>query len=447
MALGRSTNLAYILAGANFGAEIYIYNLKNLLPTSRNAEIPVINLTENTDLCANLIENYQKLNEEIMLCVSGDNLEKLQNLEIKKVSDFLPEAPILSKIDLSEIDFVIQRSEPMKFPFPPAGKKNINQFLSQIKGFFPNFTFNCPINLNDKEIPQEVDRILGKNISTPTAEFNFKDNNLAAALVKISQEYQKIYQNKAVKLVIKPKDSAQSLGVFSIEFNDNGFDLEGLNSQETSELYAIQSYKIKNDLSPKELEKIIKTLCHAQGVKNCQNIKDLTKNQLIKNLYGDIILLQPFIEGVALGDIRVNLLKNEKGNFYIAGQTFRQSTHRKDQKFTTSYSSGGATSQPISIITKDEQKNLLLGINSVLEVLNRNLKQKYHDSLELGADFMLVGNGKDVLLGEINHHCQALIPISEAMAKAVDKDAFYESGLGLVTKAIKDWMALQNKAI
>jgi hypothetical protein len=516
MAVGRSTNLAYILSCAKLGHEVYIYDLaNNFLPKEPKSLISTFYLTGNNLLCSCLLKNYQKLNEEIMLCVAQNNLQKLHKLKVKKVAEFLApnimsQSLPLKKVILSEIEFIIQRLEPMKAPFPPVGKANMDQILTQIQKLFPQFIFNCPLYLGDKEVPQEINRILQKQIATPTASFVLKGRgkncapslqdeemehkaclalpdrlsvpkkniskenisgenmpdgnvsggnisggnikNLPKTLELMAKEYQKLYGKKTVKLVFKPKNSAQSLGVFAIEFAKNGLNLLAIKTKKITELRAAQIYKISNYLSGEELEKIIEILCYIQNLKNVRNarnlrgLKKISRAEIIqgaKNLYNQEILVQPFLEGVKSGDVRTNFLKDQNGNFYIAGHTFRKSLRIEKKNFTTGYSAGGATSQPILILKKTEIKNLLSKAVLILKILNGPLKTKYHHVIELGADFILVGDGKNIFLGEINHHCQALIPISEAMAGATDPKFLYGFGLGLTAKAITDTIALQ----
>ena len=447
MVLGRNTSLSYILSCAKLGHEVYIYNLVNSLPKNRAEAILAFHLTGNKTLCDNLIKNYQELNQEIMLCVAAANLEELHNLKIKKVADFLPEQNELEALNLSDVEFVIQRLEPMKAPFPPAGEEDVNDILRQLKNLFPKLVFNCPINLSDKEIPLQINQLLKDKIATPTAEFKLGDENFSSALELMTQEYQKLYGAKAAKLVFKPKNSAQSLGVFAVEFVENGLNLASLKARKIAELRATQIHEIKTDLDQKELKKIIEILCFVQNTKSAKALADLTEDEILKtanSLYQDEVLLQPFLEGIKFGDIRTNFLKDAKGDFYIAGHTFRKSLHSTDKNFTTAYSTGGATSQPVTVLLKEELKNLQIKTAAILEILNGPLKAEYRDSIELGADFILVGDGKNIFLGEINHHCQGLIPLSEAMAKAVDEDADYEGGLGFTSRAVRDGIVMQE---
>jgi len=505
MVLGRNTSLAYILSSVKLGHEVYVYNLEKNLPKSRNSSILALHLTSNIKLCQALVKNYEQRNLEIMECVEKKDLKKLHQLKIQKVSDLVSIEPILRRDDnvsgiirrnksgslpakletfspvkletfspvkiealspvkieilsprlhdgvhtqakttlkLNEVNFVIQRLEPMKSPFPPAGKKDVNETLKELKKLFPKFIFNCPINLGDKETPQKINRLLKEKIATPTAEFSIDDETVANQVKSMSAEYKKLYKKTFAKLVFKPKDSAQSLGVFAVEFCENGLDFLSLKTQELADLRATQLYKIKNNLNEKELKKIIEILCYVQNFKSDKSLIELTRAQILKNakkLYHGKILVQPFLEGVKSGDIRTNFLKDKKGNFYVAGNTFRKSLRLENKNFTTAYSTGGATSQPIEILKKEEIKNLKKKIKMILDVLNGSLKEKYKNVIELGADFILVGDSKNIFLGELNHHCQGLVPLSEAMARAVNDKVKYEFGLGFTTKNLMDAM-------
>lgn len=447
MALGRNTSLSYILSGVALGHEVYIYNFTGDLPKNRDDEISALHLTADKALCENLLKNYQQRNGEIMTQVAAKNLEKLIALPVQRVAEFLPQEMQLKSLKLNEVEFLVQRLEPMKAPFPPAGQQDVNQVLAQLKNLFPQYVFNCPIGLGDKEIPQEINRILNAKIATPTAEFELNDDALANAMKSMMVECRNLYSSSDAKLVFKPKNSAQSLGVFAVEFTEDGLDFVALKKQKISEINASQNHQIKNNLSDVELKKIIEVLCYVQNVKSDEMLNNVAPEQILKtarNLYNDKILVQPFLQGVAVGDIRVNILKNSHGDFYIAGQTFRKSLRHEDKNFTTGYSSGGATAQPVTILQPEEISNLFSKSEMILKILNGELRQKYHNVIELGADFILVGDGKNIFLGEINHHCQALIPLSEALVHAIDKNAIYKGGLELTSQAITNWISHQN---
>jgi glutathione synthase/RimK-type ligase-like ATP-grasp enzyme len=153
-------------------------------------------------------------------------------------------------------------------------------------------------------------------------------------------------------------------------------------------------------------------------------VKDLSP-EIAKELYNEEVLLQPFLEGVRLGDVRVCILKNQNGDFYIAGNVFRKSVKSTDNNFTTAYSTGSSCPHPISFLSAQEQEDLKQKSAKILTILNGKLRQKYRDVTELGADFILVGNDKELLLSEINHLCPGLLPIAEAIERRV-----YDGGLG-----------------
>lgn len=440
MKLGNNASLAYILAAIDLGFDVYIHNLEDNFAQNNNAQILAINLNKKQKFSCELIKKYQELNQKITKF--SDNLEQLQFIKVK---NFLPQNLTKTKIKLSDLNFIIQRLEPMKYPFPPQGKANIDDILQQIKKIFPNFIFNCPIKLHDKKAPLKINDILQRAIATPTFEFSFNDSSLSKAFCNAKKFYNEIYQKQKLKLVIKPLDSAQSLGVFAIEFDENGLNLSKLQKKSILSLKSQEIYQIQPDLDQKQLENIIKLLCFVQNsAKNCNlhQINAQEVNLTVKRLYGTKILVQPFIHGISQGDIRINLLKDQSGNFYQAGQVFRKSLHQNDNNFTTTYSSGGSISQKITNLSEFEQKNLQNLVKIILKILNNDLKNDYKNSLELGLDFMLVGNKKDLLLGEINHHCPALLPVSEAIHGLEDKN--YKYGLGLTKRAIKDCIKMQE---
>ena len=173
-------------------------------------------------------------------------------------------------------------------------------------------------------------------------------------------------------------------------------------------------------------------------------IDEINPNQIVEGaaeLYTAEILAQPFLEGIKDGDIRANFSKDAAGNFYLAGCTFRNSAREESvDDFTTCYTSGGAVSKPIFVLSPQYKSALLEKCAVILRVLNAELREKYQNSVELGADFILVGDEKSVMLGEINHHCPALLPISEAMAGKEN----YDGGLGYAKRAIRDGLKLQS---
>ncbi len=392
MALGRNTSLAYILSAIELGYEVFIYDLakNNDIFTKENIEVEFFPKTDSD----HIISEFKKINKQILQFIKDENFADLVKLEIVKTGINLPK----KIITLKDIDLIIQRLEPMKAPFPPRGNADIDDVLQKLKNIFPKLKFNCPAGLRDKDL-QEFEAI-----AIPTIEFEIN---------------QKVPGTFLKKFVIKPKNSAQSLGVFAIEIDENGLDFADLENAGE-----VQIYKVK----PQNIDEIIKFLCQVQADK---------KNVAVDQLYNGKILLQPFLEGVRFGDIRVNILKNEKGDFYVAGKVFRKSLKSATgDSFTTGYITGSSTSYPVTFLTKDEQENLAKNCQEILTILNKKLRQKYENSLELGLDFILVGNKKDLMLSEINHHCVGLLTIAEAVERAIDDKAIYDGGLGLSKAAI-----------
>lgn len=505
MTLGQSTTLAYIASVLQKGHEVSIYNLPKadqIFSDAENGQISVITLAPNMEFSQHLIQQYQAINMDIVQLTilqnqpSLSNQEKetligLHNLQPKKVSKitakFENELKQASegRLALEEAEFVIQRIEPMKAPFPPAGNQNFDENLRVLQSTFPNFILNCPIGLGDKQTPLEIDRILAESekatISTPAADFRLLKtteedkeirNKLAESIGFARKQYRMFYPGRSSlgKVVIKPENSAQSLGVFAIEFDGNGLNLESLREKSINELSNIQIYKIRPNLQPQQLRQVVEILCFIQAFKasdyqlkemNSRKINSFSPKEIIqkaRELYNNNILVQPFLEGVKLGDVRMNLLKNENGDFYVAGFTFRQSARSAGgEKFTTCLTTGSSIAQPVCCLTKAEQKNLMSNGQILVNILNNELHQKYVNSTELGADFLLVGDQKNVRLGEINHTCPALIPISEAMSE-VQEELFktkekqeeiseYKGGLGFISRAIDDLIKIQQNRL
>lgn len=508
MVLGKNSTLAYIAASLEIsersGGKVYVYNLQTDFENSLT-EISVLELSKDQKICHDLVKNFKKENQQIVNLAAFGHFSLNKN---RQFSEIVPDGFDTLKITIkpSEIDLIIQRIEPMKWPFPPVGDRNVDDILKTFRALFPKKIFNCPIDLNDKETPQIINRLLCKKklppIAIPTQKFRLDENyftSLVAAINAAKNEYRLLFpQSSSQKIVIKPQNSAQSLGVFAIEFSEFGFDLKNFEQEKISTLADRQIYQVKSDISAKELAKIVEILCFIQSAKAdkktaataflknslletvpSQNKKDfhridskfsasfspmrepqptlqedaqLSNEGIIanfcekkiltkaRNLFNDEILVQPFLEGVKKGDVRVNILKDENDDFYHAGSVFRSSNHQKDEQgFTTGYSSGGSSIRPINDLEKLEQEDLQKNLTICLGFLNNELRYNYRHSLELGIDFICVGNGQ-VFLGEINHHCQGLIPLSEAMKKfsadKMQKKDNYDGGLGLVKNAI-----------
>jgi hypothetical protein len=358
MVIGKNTTLAYILVAAEF-SDVYVQDF---------AENCCYKIDQNQAQI--LTKKYREINRRIR------NFEgAIENIKVFEVVEFKKIEPIA----ISTNDLLIQRLEPMKSPFPPVGEKNIDEVLSDIRRQYPRHIFNCPIGLHDKDLAEFVD------IATPTAEFGLDDQNLNEKVKKIGEIYSKIYANGRQKIVIKPRDFAQSMGVFSIDFADDAD---------------------------------VRKSCIEHGEK----------------FYRGAVLAQPFLEGVRRGDIRVSVIKNFAGDFEVAASVFRKSLRKSDdENFTTGFIVGGSTPRPISDLSEAEQLDLAKKTAKIVEVLNGKWREKYSGVIELGIDFILVGNDREVMLGEINHHCPGLMPVGEAIGSGD-----YDGGLFLARKLIKN---------
>ena len=132
-------------------------------------------------------------------------------------------------------------------------------------------------------------------------------------------------------MVIKPDNLGQSKGVFAVEFDDEGDNLEFFANSKVSQIQQQQIYKINLGESKQNIGKILRYLLFCESLKE-QNIvndnlyadfEESYIDQQIGNLYNSKILIQPFIEGVLQGDIRVNLA-NIDGQFKVLGAIFRK---------------------------------------------------------------------------------------------------------------------------
>jgi hypothetical protein len=399
--LGINTSLAYCLACVDLGHQVFVYQIPENGDLKK--QIEVIFLDKN---------NAQNLVDEF----------KLQNAKIsekKLVKDVFKSQK--TQINFNEIDFVIQRLEPMKAPFPPVGSVNINQFLGDFSSriFTKNKKYNLPINCyGDKELPL----ILGNEIEVPTEISFFDDEDLIKKITQNLQKYQKI--------VMKPDDSAQGYGVFALGLDKNGFDVKYFKENILEDFLSIQNYKIKE--VNREIIEILLFL-QQKKIKNehfSQKIGDFDKKYLqkeAKKLYGDKILIQPFFEGVKTGDIRINLLKIDD-EFKVFGAIFRKSITNNQDEFKTSFITGSSSAKRIEeVLSQDEQDDLASKIAIILQKLNESeLRKKYQNCNELGLDFLLKGDEKQVFLGEANHYCQGLIPVSEALENEAKTESFYQ---------------------
>jgi hypothetical protein len=365
---------------------------------------------------------------------------------------------VLQQVSPKEIDFIIQRLEPMKPPFPPQGTEKIEDDFRCLKKLFPKHIFNYPLECySDKGLPLIIDerykKIFPQEFLATTTEISYYyDNQLAKKIKLIIKKYQEIYSSDERKIVIKPDNSAQTLGVFSLVFVSGGLDLKKIMSMRVADFLQAKKYRIKDDLQNDELEKIVKILCYVQFVKSTatqysQAISGIVEDEIfrgVNSLYGKKILIQPFLEGVKAGDIRASIIKSSDGNFVLAGFVFRKNQSQNDENFTTSFMHGAVAESIESSLTRDEILDLAKKLSFVLEFLNTDIKSKYENCIEIGCDFLLLGDGKTVLLGECNHHCQGLLPIVESIN--CDSDS-YDGGLGIVSIAIENAKKLQKKCL
>lgn len=440
MALGSNTSLAYIISCLQSGYDLYLYYVisqEKLSLDLQRQSLSLVFLAPNDPIAQKLISTYKQKNEEIKNFIS----DKSSRLLLGEAIDC--GSLQKSSIDFKNIDLIIQRIEPMKSPFPPHGSAKINEVLGLLMEKFPDRLFQAPINLGDKAIIEEIDLITknldGGTISIPTSRF-LLNSNLDFVFVK-----------KYKKLVIKPENSAQSLGVFSVQFLENGASLPELQSKNISDLLDQQIYKIKTENLDQDLIEILNIACFIEAVKAngeilqqedySKPIKSISKHSIIelaKTLYNDKILIQPFIEGVKQGDIRVNIIKNIDGNFMVSGATFRKNISASKQHFTTCYSASMSEAKPISTLPKKVLLDLEEKIIKLVNILNNQLKAKYSKIVELGVDFICDFEEGVALLNEINHYCPALMPVSEAMEDLTlifeKNEAFlkikYDGGLG-----------------
>ncbi|MBM5782489.1 MAG: hypothetical protein FJ368_03615 [Pelagibacterales bacterium] len=480
MVVGKNATLAYIVSALELGHKVLIHNMPKEVqdfPSSPKDRLEVIELDPRQKQAQDLVSRYKEKNSELKDLISEAVVNKdpniLQTFENEKVKDTLrirsqtDSKLFVTQEEIQHITNVIQRIEPMKSPFPPEGRGDLRKTLDQIRRAFPHLSFNCPIYcdetglpqlLVDKDTPQRMNEILQSSgqqvIATPTQEFTI-GSSIKEKFDSMSNEYLSLFPDKTnPKIVIKPKDSAQSLGVFSLEFSSDttAHNLQSLQNSTHESLKEQQLYKIKDNLPESELQQITETILYLESLKtnpreyqNRSNfrISEIDKTSQIataRNLYDHEILAQPFLEGVKSGDIRANIAKNGDGNFELLGLTFRRSNRVSDSKFTTCLTTGGSSPFPTSLLTEEEQTDLHQKINLMLDLLNHPelpLKNKYSNTSEIGVDFLLKGDGKNVFLGEINHHCPALTPISEIMNfLSSGIEANYDGGLKLIKSAI-----------
>lgn len=494
MRLGTNASLAYILALHEKGYKVGIHHLpktedellenQRAFPDDPNAAIQVF--FPYSDELDNLVKSYKEHNEQIAKIASEVNLKNSSELPKLLVGErglYDLNKPIES-ISLTGIDFFVNRVEPMAFPYPPKGTLSVTTTLADMKKAMPRLVFNCPIyeidgnmvGLGDKDTPQKMNELqsLGEEVATPTAEFSLTASNIAESVKAMGEKYKYLFGvDKPLKVVVKPKDSAQSVGVFAMQFTPSGLDLEALKKMRISQLKDTQTYEISNEAlnSESDIAKIVEILSFIQKVINDKeilkdfNIADITEEKITagaKAMYNRVedgktiegkILVQPYLEGVKSGDIRVNILKNEQDDFEIASMTYRKSARiEQDGNFTTCYSTGGAKGVHVSELQKGELDNLNKAAAKIIGLLNDpkgKFRAQHNGVMEIGADFILAGVDNKVYLGELNYHCPALVPVGEALERGLEikngnAAGIYDGGLGLVKKFISGMEIMQE---
>ncbi len=390
MAIGLNSTLFYALINVSQGRKVYFLDLSkcnnffdkttNLLALKQDSALQLLNQYQNEN---NLLRHKAKQQQEHILSIVSQyfNTENLlKNItDQQELSQIFGEAKILNRL------------EPIKKPFPPCGSENFQQFLIKLQQKFGNI--HCPINLSDKEYIN--------NLSTPTAVLNTKNlwqnqQQIQNAFHEVIANFKKLYPYLPnIKIVVKPKDSAQSTGVFSIEFT---------NQTETINILNHQQYLASNHIlqaSATLQANFLINLLHKQ----CSQNNNPDSQQAIINVYGEEILLQPFLLGVKIGDFRTILLKNNQQQFYTAGTVFRCKITQPQTGFTTSATAG----QSIIINADKYLKKLQPFINQVLQYLHEN-SQKYHNVHFMGLDFIAKTlDANEFYLGEMNMHCPGLI--------------------------------------
>lgn len=406
MKLGINTTLLYALFCA----------------TEIDLEVNFIRLDENPDF-PNQIQNIYKIDKNFAQLLFKNYQDA--NQQIRHSAYFLEkyDAPNLGEVlkqneienfilKIKDSDFIkkalkgvlLNRIEPMKPPFPPHGKNDINQFLKNLIAHFSNV--HAPINLSDKEFISDL--------SAPTIEIKTQnlidfDKNIVAKAIKNSiDQYHQLYPHHSnSKIVLKPKDSAQSLGVLALEFVKNGEINSVVQINPNQQIYKIDSGVLfDNDL----LTNIIKKSLEAQIVFG-NNIVDL---------YGDTILAQPYLAGVEIGDFRAIIVKNNHDKFEYFGSVFRKKLQNSSisKNFTTCATSGQSLPSQLGkyqkIIDEFAQK--------IVRYLN-NHERKYQSVHFVGADIIAKDESvSELFLGEMNMHCPALISmVGENLTQVVEK--------------------------
>ncbi len=479
---GKHGTLAQIVALIRFGYNVCIYDQSrySLSDSLEKGTFPVVRLNmENFgDVVAAYHEENNNLKERVkseirkQLTSNGsykyDQDLTLTNYQTTRAKDYVAESNFkLEEISCDQIEGINARVDPMLSSFTEKDKAKAKEneqsafkwSMDNYKQTFPNFVFNCPNNPNigDKVSTFLVDNYLiesGKEtIAIPTKEFSIThdaDNNrFVEAINYIISKREKIFPDHSVKIVFKPRDSAQSYGVFGFEIvkqGQFGLNLESLKNIPMEILMSddLQLLQIQPDLSDAEMKEITDIMLYVQSAKvekpnPLKELNEISKEEILalaQKLYDTEIQVQPFLEGIINGDIRANIIKNGAGKWISAGHTFRAKIAAKEgepikgvvcdkdgnvigKQFTSCYSAGKATSARVEFILSPEEANSLdEKVKSLLSTLNGPLKELYNDCRELGVDLIPVGDG-EIMLGEINHTDPALMPLSEMLYQSI----------------------------
>ena len=261
MRLGLNSTLAYILGAVDLGNDVYLVDVRD------EGKITLLK-KEN---CQNLINSYKKENQNLLNPeVSAEKFVKDIEFNLQKV-DF----------DINDCDFLVQRLDPTHAPFPPKGKADYHEFL---RDYFAdknikNQNFNYPIDCYlDKELPVKM------NLDIEVKSWiSFVEDDLLIENILKAKDF-----SGNNKVVLKPDNSGQSMGVFAIEFVKNGDNLADFSQYGAENLKNMQIYHISKSCDLNELHKIILFLLFCQSSKfskkyQGKKYQDLDEKE-IKNL-------------------------------------------------------------------------------------------------------------------------------------------------------------------
>ncbi len=466
--LGQHSTLAYICAAILQKHSVFVIDHSRVsLQSCLESQSFPASLFDQSNF-GKFINLYQQRNEiladltknagaELLTSDSDEKWNEVAEREIVRVGSVIGRQVNLTMADLQN-SYVLNRLDPMLASFTQADREAANgnvyqYFLAQYKKLVPKIEFSDPSGKGDKIAPQEVDEARAKSgmaaIYTPTWKVtidNFDDKFCENFTAAVQAEQKLFLRTKAefadlpTRIIFKPIDSAQSSGVCGIEFRENGLTLERLRSMSIRQLISedVQLLYVQKNVVVQEIKEMAKVLLYAQVLKEEKTAhpKELTQissaemAKVIKRLYETEILIQPFLIGVAkMGDVRVNFVADAQGNWSCVGHTFRAqiikegSTAIDDREaigssFTTCFSAGKAAPTRVEyMLSSEEIQSFNQCVSGLLAVLNGVLKQSYAKCHELGVDFVLVGDGKNFMLGEINHTDPALAPVSLALRK------------------------------